>query len=237
MRITQGTFSFLPDFTDEQIEAQIRLAVTNGWSLVDRVHRRPAPAERLLGDVGPAALRPDGGRTSRPDARGSRRAARPSRRHYIKVIAYDPTRGRQTTRARFIVNRPSVEHGFELERTRIRDRVIRYRMVHKRDGSRRPSSRAMRPMRGAGPATNGRVSGHSFAFGMVRNAAGGSREEPPATAPRGGGRGRAPARRRGRPRGGARRDERRRGARPARPRADRARARSRRASARSRRCC
>ena len=25
MRITQGTFSFLPDFTDEQIEAQIAL--------------------------------------------------------------------------------------------------------------------------------------------------------------------------------------------------------------------
>ena len=33
MRITQGTFSFLPDFTDEQIEAQMRYAVGNGWSL------------------------------------------------------------------------------------------------------------------------------------------------------------------------------------------------------------
>jgi ribulose-bisphosphate carboxylase small chain len=30
MRITQGTFSFLPDFTDEQIEAQIRYSVSNG---------------------------------------------------------------------------------------------------------------------------------------------------------------------------------------------------------------
>ena len=33
MRITQGTFSFLPDFTDEEIEAQMRYSVSHGWSL------------------------------------------------------------------------------------------------------------------------------------------------------------------------------------------------------------
>ncbi|HEV2906135.1 MAG TPA: ribulose bisphosphate carboxylase small subunit, partial [Actinomycetota bacterium] len=33
MRITQGAFSFLPDFTDEEIEAQIRYALKNGWSI------------------------------------------------------------------------------------------------------------------------------------------------------------------------------------------------------------
>ena len=33
MRITQGTFSFLPDLTDEQIEAQIRYALGNGWAI------------------------------------------------------------------------------------------------------------------------------------------------------------------------------------------------------------
>ena len=30
MRVTQGTFSFLPDLTDEQIEAQIHYALRNG---------------------------------------------------------------------------------------------------------------------------------------------------------------------------------------------------------------
>ncbi len=34
MRITQGTFSFLPDFADEEIEAQMQvLRSRNGWSL------------------------------------------------------------------------------------------------------------------------------------------------------------------------------------------------------------
>ena len=33
MRITQGTFSFLPDLTDEQIAAQIRYALGNGWAI------------------------------------------------------------------------------------------------------------------------------------------------------------------------------------------------------------
>ena len=33
MRITQGTFSFLPDFTDEQIAAQLRYALEHGWAM------------------------------------------------------------------------------------------------------------------------------------------------------------------------------------------------------------
>ena len=33
MRVTQGTFSFLPDLTDEQIEAQIHYALRNGWAI------------------------------------------------------------------------------------------------------------------------------------------------------------------------------------------------------------
>ena len=33
MRITQGTFSFLPDLTDEQIAAQVRYALDHGWAI------------------------------------------------------------------------------------------------------------------------------------------------------------------------------------------------------------
>ncbi|MFL5838678.1 MAG: ribulose bisphosphate carboxylase small subunit, partial [Solirubrobacteraceae bacterium] len=32
MRITQGTFSFLPDLTDEQIGGQIQYAASHGWA-------------------------------------------------------------------------------------------------------------------------------------------------------------------------------------------------------------
>ena len=34
MRITQGTFSFLPDLTDKQISAQIEYALKKGWAVV-----------------------------------------------------------------------------------------------------------------------------------------------------------------------------------------------------------
>ena len=53
MRITQGTFSFLPDLTDTQIRAQVQYCLDKGWAVEHRVHRRSASAEHLLGDVGP----------------------------------------------------------------------------------------------------------------------------------------------------------------------------------------
>jgi ribulose-bisphosphate carboxylase small chain len=33
MRLTQGTFSFLPDLTDEEIEKQIDYCLRQGWSI------------------------------------------------------------------------------------------------------------------------------------------------------------------------------------------------------------
>ena len=33
MRLTQGTFSFLPDLTDAQIRAQIEYCLQNGWAV------------------------------------------------------------------------------------------------------------------------------------------------------------------------------------------------------------
>ena len=44
-----------------------------------------------------------------------------------------PDLGRQTSALSFIVNRPSVEHGFKIERTDDSDRVQRYRLVHLRE--------------------------------------------------------------------------------------------------------
>ena len=70
MRVTQGTFSFLPDLTDEQIEAQIHYALRQRLGDLGRVHRRPPSAQRLLGAVEPAAVRPAARAGRRRDARG-----------------------------------------------------------------------------------------------------------------------------------------------------------------------
>jgi hypothetical protein len=46
--------------------------------------------------------------------------------HYIRVNAYDASRGRQTTALQFIVDRPQDEPCFRLERQESHDRSIRY---------------------------------------------------------------------------------------------------------------
>ena len=47
MRITQGTFSYLPDLTDEQIEAQLRYALRNGWAIMVEHTDDPHPRNSL----------------------------------------------------------------------------------------------------------------------------------------------------------------------------------------------
>jgi ribulose-bisphosphate carboxylase small chain len=153
MKITQGTFSFLPDLTDEEIEAQMRYAVGNGWSLsieyTDDPHPRNAYWE--MWGLPHFDLTPDQVETVMREVRACREGFPEA---YIKVIAYDAHYGRQTSAMSFIVNRPSVEHGFELERYEDRDRVIRYRMVHKREATGTVGT-GNEPMRGADPNTIG----------------------------------------------------------------------------------
>jgi ribulose-bisphosphate carboxylase small chain len=45
---------------------------------------------------------------------------------YIKLNAFDPTRGRESLRLSFIVNRPDHEPGFMLERQEAPGRIVRY---------------------------------------------------------------------------------------------------------------
>jgi len=153
MRITQGTFSFLPDFTDEEIEAQMRYAVGNGWSLSIEYTDDPHPRNPYweMWGLPHFDLTPDQIETVMREVRACREAFPEA---YVKVIAYDAHYGRQTSALSFIVNRPSVEHGFELERYEDRDRVIRYRMKHLREkiGTVEIGNQ---PMRGAAPASNG----------------------------------------------------------------------------------
>ncbi|MEA2210518.1 MAG: ribulose-bisphosphate carboxylase small chain [Solirubrobacteraceae bacterium] len=125
MRVTQGTFSFLPDFTDEQIAAQIRYALDHGWSMAIEYTDDPHPRNSYwemwgapMFDLPVAEARAVLG-----EVRGCREA---HPHHYVKLIAYDASRGRQTTALSFIVGRPPHEPGFRLERSEAHDRVMRY---------------------------------------------------------------------------------------------------------------
>jgi ribulose-bisphosphate carboxylase small chain len=128
MRLTQGTFSFLPDFTDEQIEAQIRYALSHGWAMSIEYTDDPHPRNSLweLWGLPTFDTRPEDSELILREVRAAREAFP---EHYIKLIAYDPTYTRQTTALAFLVNRPSVEKPFKLDRIQGPGRVNRFRLV------------------------------------------------------------------------------------------------------------
>ena len=123
MRITQGTFSYLPDFTDDEIRAQVQYAVNRGWAVAVEFTDDPHPRNVLwemwglpmfgIADASAAMHEVTECRAAYPD-------------HYIRVSAYDASLGRQTTALSFIVNRPATEPGFRLDRQETSDRRIRY---------------------------------------------------------------------------------------------------------------
>jgi ribulose-bisphosphate carboxylase small chain len=127
MRITQGTFSFLPDLTDEQITAQIRYCLDHGWAMSVEYTDDPHPRNSYweMWGLPQFDLLPEDSEVVLRDVRACREA-HPD--HYVKLIAYDSTHCRQTTALSFIVGRPAVEPGFRLDRTDAHDRVMRYRM-------------------------------------------------------------------------------------------------------------
>jgi ribulose-bisphosphate carboxylase small chain len=125
MRITQGAFSFLPDLTDEQIAAQIRYSLRNGWAMSVEYTDDPHPRNSYWEMWAPPLfdLREDEAEVVLREVRACREA---HPHHYVKLSAYDARLGRQTTALSFIVGRPPEEPGFRLERMDANDRVIRY---------------------------------------------------------------------------------------------------------------
>jgi ribulose-bisphosphate carboxylase small chain len=123
MRITQGTFSFLPDLTDDEIRAQIDYAIEHGWAIGIEYTDDPHPRNcywEMWGNPMFDLL----------DAAGALRevlACREQHRWcYVRVNAFDSTRGFETTRLSFIVNRPADEPGFLLKRHEMEGRHIQY---------------------------------------------------------------------------------------------------------------
>jgi ribulose-bisphosphate carboxylase small chain len=123
MRITQGTFSFLPDFTDAEIRAQIDYALAQGWAISVEYTDDPHPRNyywEMWGNPLFDLANADGAMAAVSDCR----AAHPH--IYVRVSAFDSTRGFETTRLSFIVNRPADEPGFVLRRQEAGGRNLRY---------------------------------------------------------------------------------------------------------------
>lgn len=125
MRLTQGTFSFLTDLTDEQIAAQITYAVRNEWAIMIEHTDDPHPRNSLWEMWGEPMfdLEPERVDVAMREVDACRQA---NPEEYVKVVCYDRALGRQTSRLSFIVNRPADEPGFRLERQEQANRQIRY---------------------------------------------------------------------------------------------------------------
>lgn len=123
MRLTQGTFSFLPDLSDAQIEAQISYCLSQGWALSVEYTDDPHPRNVYWEMFGNPMF-------DLKDAAGILREVNACRatfaNHYIKVNAFDDTRGIESLRLSFIVARPQNEPGFALMRQEGPGRQVRY---------------------------------------------------------------------------------------------------------------
>ena len=123
MRITQGTFSFLPDLSDDEIRAQIEYALGKGWACSVEFTDDPHPRNVYwnMWELPMFGLK---------DAAGVMMEVAACRKahsnEYIKLNAFDSTRGVESMCMSFMINRPKEEPGFGLVRQEGSGRVIRY---------------------------------------------------------------------------------------------------------------
>ena len=122
-RVTQGQFSFLPELTDAEIAMQVQYGLDKGyaWSVeyTDDPHPRNTYWDMYgmpmfdLKDAAGVVLEMNACRKSFPN-------------RYIRLMAFDSTRGVESITMSFIVNRPTNEPGFGLVRQEAEGRTIRY---------------------------------------------------------------------------------------------------------------
>ena len=122
-RITQGQFSFLPDLSDGEIAKQVDYGLARGyaWSVehTDDPHPRNTYWEMFgmpmfdLQDAAGAIMELQACRQTFPD-------------QWIRLMAFDSTRGVESIAMSFIVNRPAQESAFTLARQEIDGRQMRY---------------------------------------------------------------------------------------------------------------
>ena len=123
MRITQGTFSFLPDLTDDEIRAQVDYAISRGWACSIEHTDDPHPRNTYWEMWGLPMFGLADGAAVVFEVRACRKAF-PG--HYVKVNAFDSTRGVETMALSFIVQRPDPEPDLVLSREEAAGRCQRY---------------------------------------------------------------------------------------------------------------
>ncbi len=124
MRITQGTFSFLPDLSDDQIKKQIVYCMKHDWAVNIEFTDDPHPRNTYWEMWGqpmfdlrdPAAVMYELGECRKVHAG----------RAYIRLSAFDSSPGWESLRLSFITDRPEDEPGFMLERQEGAGRNVRY---------------------------------------------------------------------------------------------------------------
>ena len=123
MRLTQGTFSFLPDLDDTQIAAQIQYCVNNGWAVNIEFTDDPHPRNTYWEMWGHPMFELASTSGAMLELEKCRQVYRD---RYIRVSAFDSTGGWESLRMSFIVNRPASEPGFRVERATGPGRTVRY---------------------------------------------------------------------------------------------------------------
>lgn len=122
-RLTQGQFSFLPDLTDDEITMQIEYGLKKGYAWQVEYTDDPHPRNTYWDMYGMPMF-------DLKDAAGVMMELKNCRKafpnYYIRLMAFDSTRGVESIAMSFIVNRPKNEPGFTLERQEIGGRSMRY---------------------------------------------------------------------------------------------------------------
>ena len=123
MRITQGCFSFLPDLTDAQVSAQVEYCLSREWAIGIEFTGDPHPRNTYWEMWGNPMF-------DLKDAKGVMMELDACRKvhgdKYIRINAFDSTRGFETVLMSFIVNRPAQEPGIDMVRTDVRSRSQTY---------------------------------------------------------------------------------------------------------------
>ena len=122
-RITQGQFSFLPDLSDAEIRAQVDYGLARGYAWSVEYTDDPHPRNTYWEMYGmPMFDLQDAGGVMAELAECRRTFAN----HYIRLMAFDATRGVESIAMSFIVNRPKDEPGFGLVRQEGPGRTMHY---------------------------------------------------------------------------------------------------------------
>ena len=112
-RITQGQFSFLPELTDAEISLQIDYGLKKGYAWSVEYTDDPHPRNTYWEMFGMPMFDLHDAAGVLAELKGCRATFA---QHYIRLMAFDNTRGIESIAMSFIVNRPAVEPGFSLVR-------------------------------------------------------------------------------------------------------------------------